>query len=197
MFQAQVYTVPPCTAGSALYQWNIPPQRIIPVENRIKGATGRLTASTTATIFNKNGVTMAQPALTFTKPVDANDLVKSGSCWFLVNGIPLHKRYFDLEFTLYRPIGHEVTMAVVAEVIGQDGTATALSSFAGTLVIPAGSPVLQMARVDWTDGQPGFLPFTTDHIAETQALRLTFSTTDAIDEIVSFLSMRFTFWANI
>ena len=187
MFQAQVYTVPPCTAGSAWY-----PQTIIPVENHVKGATGRLTTSTTATIFNQNGVTMAPTALTFTKPVDANDHVTSGSCWFLVNGIPLNKRHFDLELTLYRPSGHEVSMTVVAEVIGQEGSTTALSSFTGTLVIPAGSPVLQMQTVAWNT-KPGF---TTDSIA-TQALRMTFSTTDAIDEIVSFLSMQFTFGANI
>ena len=188
MYHAQSYTVPACTAGSAWY-----PQTIIPVENHVKGATGRLTTSTTATIFNKNGVTMAHTALTFTKPVDANDLVKSGSCWFLVNGIPLNKRHFDLELTLYRPSGNQVSMTVVAEVIGQDGSTTALNNFNGTLVIPAGSPYLQMETVEWTT-KPGF---TTDSIAETQALRLTFSTTDAIDEIVSFLSMRFTFGANI
>ena len=197
MFQAQSYTVPPCLAGSACFPWDIPPQNIIPVENHIKGETGRFTTSTTATIFSKNGVTLAHPALTFTKPADANDVVKSGSCWFLVSGIPVHKRYFDLELTLFRPSGHAVSMSVVAEVIGQDGISTALSSFNGTLAITAGSPFLQTGSVDWGDALPGFLSFTTDNMAETQALRLTFSTTDVIDEVVSFLSMRFTFGANI
>ena len=193
MFQPQSYSAAPSTVGSA---WDTLQSTVVPVENHIKGATGRLVYGTNVTIFNKNDVTLTHPSLTFAKPTDATDTVLTGSCWFLVGGVPPHKPHFDLEFTMFRPTGNALSMAVTVDVIGQDHN---LTHFTGTLSIPAGSQILQMATVEWLDASalPWFPEFTTNTVAETQAVRLTLATDHTIDEIVSFLSMRFTFYADL
>ena len=90
-----------------------------------------------------------------------------------------------------------------------DGTSSKLTSYAGTVAVPALGPVSTSQLVTWTDGDAVpttlgkvrtlpkfFVPSGSAGTAGVQPVSLTLTSSTAIDEQVHLLGVRFTFYGS-
>ena len=127
-----------------------------------------------------------------------------------VHVVPSDHPYFDLEMTFVRTAGAATTMNVSLSVIRNNNGTGTRQTFGGTVAVPAAGPVPVSRLVTWTDGDsidsayggkhrmPRFYapPSGSNGVADVQPLQIQLSTATAIDEPVSILSLRFSFYRS-
>ena len=197
MFQATSYS----SQGVHITNTEVvqPPVVSVGVDGNMKGVTKRLvygTPDATVTLYNQGGITMTYPGLKFTKPA-VGDTERSGTCWFMVHGVPEGRPFFDLAINLVRPVGRSMPMQVQLQLLTQGTMGATMQTYDGSITLPVGSTEVVSATVEWKDDNqepitPTFHQSQDDIVSGAQFVYLTLSTTDAVDEAVTILSFSFT-----